>query len=485
MRGEKKERFGSFKTKSFRAGGYSLVLCAVALVIVILLNLIFSALPSKFTELDISSNDLYSLSDYSEKIARGVQEDVTIYQLAPSGRTDERISRLLARYEDLNRRIKVEVRDPEISQIASAYTKDNVSANSLIFVTDKRSKVVDFSSIYGYSEDAMMSSYYGQQVSPDEFNGEQEITSALSFVTSDVLPKAYALTGHGEYALVSSVQSSVASQNIEIADLDLTLEKNVPEDCACLLVLAPDTDLTAGELRAIEDYAGKGGSVLICSLIPAMLKTPTPNFDKLCAYYGVELQDGFVIEGDASHYNGYPNYLLPDLESHEITDPILESKYHIFMPMVRAMAPSENYRSSLTVTPLLTTTDSAFSRTDTQNASAEKSEGDKDGPFHAAFAVEETAGTTTSRAVIFASPYFLEEELTAYTGNLNLLLNSLKWMCDLEENISVAPTKALSTGGSLEVDASAANLWSIVITVILPAALLAVGIVIFVRRKKR
>ena len=485
MSGEKKSLFGSFKTKSFKAGSYSLILCAVALVIVILLNLIFSALPTKLTELDISSNDLYSLSEYSKTVAKGIKEDVTIYQLSPAGHKDETISRLLARYEDLNKHIKVEVRDPEISQIATAYTKDEVSANSLIFVTEKRSKVVDANSIYGYSQDAMMASYYGQQVSPDEFSGEQEITSALSFVTSDVLPKAYTLSGHGEFELPSAVQSSVASQNIELAELDLMIEKDVPDDCACLLIMAPDSDLREEECKAIEAYAEKGGNVMISTLVANMLKDKTPNFDKLVAYYGVDVQDSFVIEGDPSHYNLYPSFLLPDVESHEITDPIVESKYHVFMPMARALQESKNYRSSLSLSPLLTTSDDAFSRVDTQNPSAEKSPGDGDGPFTLAFAASETVGTEETRAVILASPFFLDEQFVGYTGNMNLLLNALKWMCQLEDNISVVETKSLSTGGTLEVDASSANLLSIVIIFVLPAALLAAGIVIFVRRKKR
>ena len=485
MRKEKQPMFGSFKTKNFKAGSYSLILCAGALVIVILLNLIFAALPTKYTEIDISATDLYSLSEYSKTVAEGIKEDVTIYQLATPSQKDETISRLLSRYEDLNKHIKVEVRDPEISQIASAYTKDEVSANSLIFVTEKRSKVVDANSIYGYSQDAMMASYYGQSVSPDEFSGEQEITSALMFVTSDVLPKAYTLTGHGEFELPTTVQSSVASQNIELAQLDLMLEKNVPDDCACLLVMAPDTDLREEECKAIESYAEKGGNVMIATLAANMLKGETPNFDKLCAYYGVEVQDGFVIEGDSSHYNVYPNFLLPDVGSHEITDPIADSNYHVFMPMARALQQSKSFRSTLSLTELLTTTDSAFSRADAQNPSAEKSAGDVDGPFCLAYAVTETLGAEESRAVILASPYFLDEQFVGYAGNLNMLLNALKWMCELEDNISVVETKSLSTGGTLEVNTSAANLWSILITVIVPIVLLTVGIVIFVRRKKR
>ena len=62
----------TFASRSVRAGSYSLAVCAVALVIVVLVNLIAGTLPSKVTEFDISSNALYSLSDYSKQITEKI-----------------------------------------------------------------------------------------------------------------------------------------------------------------------------------------------------------------------------------------------------------------------------------------------------------------------------------------------------------------------------------------------------------------------------
>ena len=488
MKGIKREKGAlkaAFKTRNFKAGSMSLAVCAVVVVIAVLVNMIVSTLPSKWTDLDISGTDLYTLGEYSKQIAREVDGDVTIYHLTTESEKDTTLSTLLARYADLNSHIKVEVRDPEISQIASQYTDDALSANSLIFVSDKRSKVVDYADIYQYSEQAQMYAYYGQSVSPDIFDGEGQITSALNYVTTDVLPKIYALTGHGEYTLGTTVQSAIASENIELCELDLVMEKTVPEDCACLLILGPNVDISDSERTAILTYLEGGGRLLACA-IPAMdQKAATPNFDKLLAAYGVETSDGFVVEGDTSSYYQYPNYLVPTLNSHEITDPLIENNYHVFMPLVQSISAVKTIRSTLEVTSLMTTSDSAFSRTDLTNNSAEKAEGDTDGPFDVAFAVTEQVKDGETRAVILGTPYFLDDNFILYAGNSNLLLNSLKWMCDLEENISVVESKALSGGGSLEMTDSGTSLWSFGITVILPLVLIIVGIVIFVRRKKR
>lgn len=475
----------TFASRSVRAGSYSLAVCAVALVIVVLVNLIAGTLPSKVTEFDISSNALYSLSDYSKQITEKIDTDVTIYHLATTSGEDARLSNLLRRYTDLNDHIRVEMRDPQVSQIATKYTTDTITENSLIFVSDKRFKVVDYNSILTYSQDAQMYAMYGQSVSPDEFNGEREITSALDFVTTDVLPKVYALTGHGEYALASGVLTAVASANIEMAELDLTKEKSVPDDCACLLILAPDSDLAPQELSAIESYWADGGKLMLCTLIPSELKGKTPNYDALLADLGLECGDGFVIEADNTMYYPYPNYLIPQLQSHDITDPIIESKYHIYFPYVREMYSSAKHRGSLEIAPLLSTSDSAFARSDMENASGEKADGDVDGPFDVAFAVTETLDGKVANAVVFATPIFLDESFISYSGNLNLFLNSLKWMCDLEENISVVETKSLSDNGSLEVASTAFIVWGSVLTVAIPLAVLVTGVVIYVKRKKR
>ena len=86
---------------------------------------------------------------------------------------------------------------------------------------------------------------------------------------------------------------------------------------------------------------------------------------------------------------------------------------------------------------------------------------------------------------MFATPIFLDESFISYSGNLNLFLNSLKWMCDLEENISVVETKSLSDNGSLEVASTAFIVWGSVLTVAIPLAVLVTGVVIYVKRKKR
>ena len=86
--------------KTFRNGVYASVLAVVVLVAVILLNLVVRALPSKYTEYDISTSDLFTLSETSRNLLHELQTDVKAYYLAVSGQEDANITRLLDRYAD-------------------------------------------------------------------------------------------------------------------------------------------------------------------------------------------------------------------------------------------------------------------------------------------------------------------------------------------------------------------------------------------------
>ena len=62
----------------FRNGLYSTAILAAAVVLVILINLIVQAIPSKYTEFDLSESGLYTLGDTSVQVAEDLTQDVTI-----------------------------------------------------------------------------------------------------------------------------------------------------------------------------------------------------------------------------------------------------------------------------------------------------------------------------------------------------------------------------------------------------------------------
>ncbi|MCR5485337.1 MAG: GldG family protein [Clostridiales bacterium] len=481
-RAANKENFKqSFKTRTTKAGTYSFALCVIAVVIVILINMIVGKLPESITKLDQTSGDLYSLSDYSKQCAKNVNEKVTIYILAAAGSEDKTVKTILGRYQALNSNIKVVTKDPELSQFASKYTDEELPASSLIFVTEKRYKVVSSRSLYEYSQQAQQNAMYGYDNGPDIFDGENEITSALNFVTTDVLPVVYTLSGHGEEELGSTISTLIAKENIEVKDLNLMKEKKVPDDCKCLIFLGAKNDITEDEEKMIFDYLKNGGRMFITTDYGREL----PNVDKLTAVYGMQREKGMVVEADMQHFYYMPNYLMADLQSHDITTPIIDSKYQVLLPSCQAVEPTKSHRETITLTSLADTSKKAFLREDVEkNSSAEKQKDDKDGPFSLAYAATEQSGDNETRVVYVGTSDFIGDNFASNAGNANLFLNSLKWMCELEESISVVESKSLANG-QLEVSDGAGLIWNGLFVVVIPIILITCGILIWIRRKKR
>ena len=84
--------------KVFRSGLYSAAITAAVIAAVVLLNLLVRAIPSKYTEFDLSEAGLYTLGDSSKQVARELSQDVTIYYLCETGNEDQIISKLLDKY---------------------------------------------------------------------------------------------------------------------------------------------------------------------------------------------------------------------------------------------------------------------------------------------------------------------------------------------------------------------------------------------------
>ncbi len=131
-----------------------MAMAAVFIVIVVVINMIVGAIPSKYSQLDVSSSKLYAIGDETKKVLKALDKDVTIYQIAASGSEDDTISNLLSRYKDESKHIKVEVKDPVVNpKFASEYTTNDVASNSLMVVCGDRNKVINYNDMYSSSVD--------------------------------------------------------------------------------------------------------------------------------------------------------------------------------------------------------------------------------------------------------------------------------------------------------------------------------------------
>ena len=468
--------------RTFRAGSYTVALAIVAIAVAVVINILVGRLPSSYTVLDMTQQELYTLSDQTQQILKNLDTDVTVYLLAETGSEDTYLSNLLEQYQARSSHIKVVTKDPVLYPSFSAqYTAEELSENSLIVESALRSDVVPYEEIYLYT---YSSYYYYSYVSDVQFAGESALTTAIDYVTTRTLPTIYCLTGHGETQVGEALAQAIAGDNMALADLNLLAEEAVPEDAGCVLIHTPTADLSVEEADLLKAYLEVGGRLLCVtdySLIPGQ-----PNLQDVMAAYGLGVTSGLIIEGNASYCYRYRNYLLPQVLDTPITSALYEGRYMVFAPNAHGVGSLNLYRSSVTVTPLLTTSADAYAKADINNAATlEKEDGDMNGPFYPAVAAQEEHDGVETRLVWLGTPMLLDESANALVSGANndLVLAALGWMTGSDSSIAIH-TKTLTTE-YLTVPDSAASLWSALFIGVIPALLLICGGIVLVRRRKR
>lgn len=459
-----------------KGGSYSLAITAVVLAILVVVNIFASVLPASLTKYDISSSKLYSITSNTKVVVNALEQDVTIYWVVQSGKEDDVIENLLSKYESLSDHIEVVKKNPDVyPTFAEQYTDETVQNNSLIVECGEKSRFIGLNDIY-IGEVNMYTGTYNAT----DFDGEGAITSAIDYVTSEEYPQVYVLEGHGEAELPTDFAEQIEKENMQTSQLSLLTVDEIPEEADCIVIYAPSSDISAEEKDMLADYVGSGGKLLV--MAGAVEEGILENLYSLLSDYGVTANEGIVVDSDREHYAfGRPYILMPDMASSEITDSLLEENYYTIMPIALGLT-VDGYTSKGTVTELLTTSYSSFSKAAGYDLSTyEWEEGDIEGPFALAVSIEDNRG---GQIYWFTSDEFLSEMYNAYSSgaNMDLAMNALSDLIGESEAMAIR-SKSLNYN-YLTISDSTSSLLKVLMIGVFPLAYLGVGICVIMSRKK-
>lgn len=471
-----------FSTRSSKIGSYSFFLTAVVLAIIVTVNFALSFFPDSYVQKDLTANQLYSISSQSKVLLSSLEEDITIYWVVASGQEDDYVEKLLHNYEDYCERITVEKKDPDLEpDFTNSYTDEEIYNNSVIVECGDRYRYISYEDMYEYSE----YSYYSVSTADSKFAGESLITSAISYCITDELPVIHVLEGHGETEFSDSFSGAIERDNIETESLSLLNYDAVPEEVECILIYAPSTDISETEKDMLTQFLDGGGRLLVIS--GTTQEEQLTNLNAVMEYYGISVQEGVVVEESTDHYiYGIPVMVMPDMESSEITDPLIDENYHVIMPVSKALDTSAA-NSDVTVTPLLQSSDQSILKAAGYDITTyEKEEGDTEGPLTlSALVTKDLENGGQMQLVWIASSEMLGEEYNSLSSDANedFVLNTLEMMTEKEDSISVR-SKSLSYEYLTVSSGTSAYLKAVTLAVI-PAVYLMIGIFVVVRRRRR
>ena len=221
------------KSKNSEKTGHNLsqrslgaVVCILFTTLVIGINLLVNQLPVEKTKLDTTEIGLHTLSDSTKEVVLSISEDIDIYRICQPGKEDSTLTDMLERYASISPVLHISDIDPALyPDFEKQYTDEDLSDNSIIVSSSKRSQIIKYSDIATYTA----------------FNGEDYLTSAIKYVTSESLPVLYALEGHGEKKPDDSLVSALNKAGVELKELNLLSADSIPDDAQCLFIYAPSS----------------------------------------------------------------------------------------------------------------------------------------------------------------------------------------------------------------------------------------------------
>lgn len=470
----------SFHNRKFKNGAYATTVSVIVVVIVLIVNIFLSKLDWK---VDLSSTQLFTLTNATKEYVKGLTDDITIYYLVQAGDEYDYYVNLAEKYDSLSDHITLEYKDPVLyPKFASDYTDADVNENSVIVVnhTNGRYKYIDCNDL---RQTQMDQSTYQTYVSAIDFEGQ--VTSALQYVTTEDLPVFYQVTGHGETELGTACSDLLTKQNVDLQSLTTMKTEKIPEDCKVLIVNAPKNDYSEQEVNMIKDYLVNGGKAIFFT---DYYTNDCPNFVSLLNYYGVEIVDGYVMEGDYDHMAfQYPPYVIPDVN----TDAALLANFtntssFVVSPFSVGIKALDTVRSSITMESLLTTSDKSYSKQDVETKTFSKVDGDIDGPFDIAMAIKETYNGVETNLIVLGCPVLPDDSVltNASYADYDLLATIVNAVSGTDSQAISVAAKPLSFS-QLSLTSSQQNFWFYMVLIVIPVCIMITGGVIVARRRRK
>ncbi|MEI6892207.1 MAG: GldG family protein [Pontiella sp.] len=446
---------------------------------------------------NLSGRTYYDLSEKTLRLLDELEQEVRVtvfFQEEHKLYFD--IQNLLEEYKYYSRNIQVEWVDPtrdlaRTEKLANQYGL--TEAQVVVFSLGERSKVVNLSDLAdrrrekGWRNPIIFA-----------FKGEQAFSSAIYGLMQGDTPTVYFLAGHGEKRITefdpmsgySKLKIIVQRDNLNVKELMLSREKQIPEDAAALVIAGPEKMMSSAAVEMIEDYLNRSGRLLV--MLDALKET---GMEPMLNRWGVALRRDIVVDpentlrGSDVHIRRYSPHPI-SMEMDSIVQFILPRSV---MPLI-----GENQNFSVdrpSVVPLFFTSDKSWSEMQVEEPTAkyDPDKGDFMGddpnrPISLGVAVERGASQTvldvqirSSRMVVFGDSDFVSNG-SMVGGNSDLFMSALNWLLDREELMAIAPKPIEDVKLSLSRKQLRRLFWINVTGI--PAVAMLMGLVVWSRRRK-
>lgn len=411
-----------------------------------------------YQRFDWTGNQLYSLSEKTLNVLKGLNKDVDfVVFLSPDQQSElyQPTTEVLARYGAASSRVHVRIVDPEKKPVEAQQLvqKYGLQTTGVVVASGNDKRVIDGNDLAELDFRSVQTTGAPQMTG---FKGEQLFTSAILQLSEGRKPKILFTTGHGEHSLddqggrgFSGAQQLLGRDNFELSEWASLGKPAVPPGTDLLVIGGPTGSFVQPELDAFSAYLNNGGRMLV-------LLDPTPGpaaglglvstgLEAWLARYGIKAGQDIVVDpSNPLPFFGPETIFSKDYGDQPITRALAEGNLSVLMSVVRSVAPGS--APGIKVAELLRTSPEGWGETDLANLDkVGRDPRDLAGPVPLGAVAESGAtapGKRPMRLVAFGDSDFAANQLLqANAPNAVLLANALNWLVEREALLGIPPKK--------------------------------------------
>jgi hypothetical protein len=337
---------------------------------------------------------------------------------------------------------------------------------------------------------------------------EQAVTGALRSVLSSERPVACFTEGHSEPSLdvggegFAELRERLSKNNLDARSVFGPADAASSDPlagCDLLVVATPRAPVPAKDVEAMKRFVERGGDALVVAgPIPNEARTDWVDLGlgELVALAGVTLERDYVFEGDRAlrPSRGYGEAFFPTSRPHPATARLRREEEMGLAALVAFSSSLRDAGSSLKPEVLLEASPKSFGvvdywRRDVPDSELAPSERDRRGPLTIAVATERPPSPGQkrgARVVVVSSSTALmgaNWRSAELAGTALFIEGAIAWLTERDTFLDIPNRPPITVSLRLTEDAMSTTFWSVVVA--LPSLVAAIGVAIFVRRRRR
>lgn len=497
MKGDFKNKFknifSGLNGKKLASTANTAFLIAAVVAIAVIVNLLLEFFPMN---IDLTTEKLYSLTDTTKTVLKDLEGEVTIYalydRLEGEESTDSSTAQVIKVLDLYDKFDKVSVEYVDLDR-KPAFLKNTVGEANAAEYSKGDYIVKHGDNFRQVKSDELVSTetqsyYYQEYVISTGLQAETKFTSAILKVFSDV-PIVYYSTGFGEAPISNFqvVKTYIEGSGFDVKPIDLKSE-DFDEKAVSIIFFGPTNDLSGEAEHKLGRWLDYGGDAFFFMDITemdagdAIIYNKFENFSKVFDEYGIALGDAIVEEGEDNRVMAMGTMEIFSSKTSSVGALAeLPSKNFYFYNSRNIIVDDMKHQKA---TAFITTSADAVAKSVNEEGRTVS------GKQVIGASSEVEIGVETSRITVFGSSYAVSDTMISQfnTGNVTSIFSSImKWM-DLEIAPNVGDdieTKKYNDMVSTYVEVSEKEIKTIVaiVIIIIPVIILAIGVIIWLRRR--